>query len=41
MHRNFGNHWVVYKDPIDLMDRPSSMEIGVSWYQEGTNNKWT
>ena len=28
-------------DSIDLMDCPSNMEIGVCWYKEGTNNKWT
>ena len=41
MCRKFGNHWVEYRDPIDLMDWSSSMEIGVCWYQEGTKNKWT
>ena len=41
MRRKFGNHWVEYRDPIDLMDCPSNMEIGLSWYQKGTNNKWT
>ena len=30
-----------YKDPIDMMDHPSNMEIGLCWYQKGTNNKWT
>ena len=32
---------VEYRDPTDLMDRPSNMEIGLSWFQKGTNNKWT
>jgi hypothetical protein len=35
------DHWVEYTDPIDLMDRPSNMEIGLCWYRKGTNNKWT
>ena len=29
------------KDPIDLMDCPSNMEIGLCWHQSGPNNKWT
>jgi hypothetical protein len=41
MCRNFGNCWVEYRDPIDLMDRPSNMEIGSCWYLKETNNKWT
>jgi hypothetical protein len=34
MHRKFGNRWVEYRDPIDLMDRSSNMEIGLCWYQK-------
>ena len=30
---------VEYRDPIDLMDRLSNMEVGSCWYQKGTNNK--
>ena len=41
MHREFGNCWVEYKDPIDLMDHPSNMRIGLCWYKKGTTNKWT
>ena len=41
MRRKFGNRWVEYRDPIDLMDRPSNVEIGLCWYQKGANNKWT
>ena len=40
MRRKFGNHWVEYGEPIDLMDHPSKMEIGLCWYQKGTNNMW-
>ena len=32
---------VGYRNPIDSMDYPSNMEIGLRWYQKGTNNKWT
>ena len=41
MYRKFGNRWVEYKDPIDLMDRLSNMDIGLCWYQTRANNKWT
>ena len=41
MRRKFGNRWVEYKDPIDLMDCSSNMEILLCWYQKGTNDKWT
>ena len=41
MHIKFGNYRVDYKNPIDWMDRPSNMEIGLCWYQNETNNKWT
>ena len=34
MHRNFGNYWVEYRDPIDLMDCPSNKDIGLSWLQK-------
>ena len=30
-----------YRDPINLMDHPSNMEIDLCWYQKRTNNKWT
>ena len=41
MHRKFGFRWVEYRDPIELMKHPSSMEIGLCWNHKGTNNKWT
>ena len=39
--RKFGNCWVEYRDLIDLMDCPSNIEIGLCWYQKGTNNNWS
>ena len=30
MRRKSGKHWVEYRDPIDLMDCPSNMDIGLS-----------
>ena len=38
MHRKLGDCWVQYRDPIDMMDCPSNMEIGLRGYQQGTNN---
>ena len=35
MHKRFGNHLVECRDPIDLMDLPSNMEIGFGCYQKG------
>ena len=29
MHRKIGNHWVEYRDPIDLTDCPSKMKVGL------------
>ena len=29
MLKKFDNRWVEYRDPIDLMDHPSNMEIGL------------
>ena len=40
MHRRFGNRWVEYQDPIDLMYHSSNMEIGLYWYWKGSNNKY-
>ena len=37
MRENFGNYWVEYRDPVDLMDRPSNMDIGLWWYKEANN----
>ena len=39
MRRKFDNCGVEYRDPIDLMDCPSNMEIVFSWFQIVTNNK--
>ena len=33
MHSIFGDYWLEYRDPIDLMDHPSNMKIGSCWYQ--------
>ena len=33
MRRKIGNSWIEYQQPIDLLDRPSNMEIGLCWYQ--------
>ena len=36
MRRKFGNRWVECRDPIDLMNHLSNMEIGLGcWYQKG------
>ena len=35
MCKKLDNHWVEYKDPIDFMDHPSNMQIGLCWYQKG------
>lgn len=35
MCENFGNYWVEYRDPVDLMDRPSNMDISLWWYKRG------
>ena len=35
------NRWMEYRDPIDLMNYISNIEIGLCWYQKGTNKKWT
>ena len=29
----FSNRWIMYWQPIDLLDWPSNMEIGLCWYQ--------
>jgi hypothetical protein len=26
------NRWVEYIDPIDLLDRPNNVEVGLCWY---------
>ena len=37
MCRKFANRWVEYKESVDLLDRPSHMEIGLCWYQKDMN----
>ena len=39
MRMKFGNCWVEYRGPTDLMDHLSNMKIGLCWYQKGINNK--
>ena len=29
MHRNIGNRWIEYQQPISLFDQPSNLEIGL------------
>ena len=41
MRRKFGNCWVEFRGPIDLMCHPPNMEIDLCWYVKGTNNKWS
>ena len=41
MWRKIGNRWVEHRDPINLMDCSSNMEIGLCWCRKETNNKWT
>jgi hypothetical protein len=35
MHKVFGNHWVEYRDLIDMMDHPLNIDIGLYCYQKG------
>jgi hypothetical protein len=32
IYREFDSFWMEYRDPIDLMDHPSNMEIGLLIY---------
>ena len=41
MRRKIANKWVKYREPIDLLDRPSHMEIGLCWYQNDHGSLWT
>ena len=34
MRRKIANRWVEYREPVDLFDQPSHMEIGLCWYQK-------
>ena len=37
VRKKFGNHWVECRNPIDLMDCPSNVDIGLCWYEKWTN----
>ena len=41
MCRKFANEWVEYREPTNLLDRPSHMEIGLYWYQNDHESLWT
>ena len=41
MRSKFDNLWVECRNPIDLMDHPSNMQIGLCCYQKGPNDKRT
>jgi hypothetical protein len=41
MLQKFGIRWMEYGDPIDSMECPSNMTIGLCQHQVGTDNKWT
>ena len=41
MRCKIGNRWIEYRQPIDLLDRPSNMEIGLCWYQNKNGSMWT
>lgn len=41
MHRKIANKWVEYRELIDLLERPSHMEIGLCWYQKDHGSLWT
>ena len=40
MRRKFGNRFE-YQHPIDLLDRPSNMEIVLYWFQIKNGSMWT
>ena len=41
MLRKIANMWVEYREPVDLLDQPSHMEIGLCWYQKNHGSPWT
>jgi hypothetical protein len=41
MRRKIINRWVEYKDPIDLLDRPNNVKVGLCWYQKSEGLKWS
>ena len=41
MRRKFVNKWDEYREPIDLLDRPSHVEVGLCWCQKDHGSLWT
>ena len=41
MCRKITNRWVEYREPIDLLNRSSHMEIGLYWYKKDHGSLWT
>ena len=41
MRRKIINRWVEHIDPIDLLDRPNNVEVGLCWYQKSARLKWS
>jgi hypothetical protein len=39
--RKIINCWVEYIDPIDLLDHPNNVEVGLCWYQKSAGLKWS
>lgn len=34
MRCKINGRWIEYRNPIDLLDRPSNLEVGFNWYQQ-------
>ena len=41
MRRKIINRWVEYRNPVDLLDRPNNVEVGLYWYQKSAELKWS
>jgi hypothetical protein len=41
MHHKIGNKWIEYRQPIDLLDRPSNMKKELCWHQNNNGLMWT
>ena len=41
MCRKVGNGWIEYRQPIDLLEWPSNIELRVCWYQNKNGPMWT
>ena len=41
MRRKIINRWIEYIDPVDLLDRPNNVEVGLCWYQKSAELKWS